>query len=109
MKFTPFSPEWDKRNSPREPVGLPVLIAPGGRRLMTRNLSLEGCFLPEADLGTVGESIALTLDLPGFTMLPLQGRVIHQGKNGEGTGLEFVSLTPLALTCLEHFLRIFNK
>ena len=109
MDITPFSPEWDRRNSRRESLGLPVIIPPGERKIMTRNLSQEGCFIPQVDLGPVGATVALNIDIPGFGLLPIQARIIHKGKGEEGTGIEFVSLTPEAVVRLGHFLSIFNS
>lgn len=108
MEITPFSPEWDKRSTRRETLGLLVLIAPGDRKIMTQNLSQEGCFLPDVDLGPVGTALDIKIDIPGFGIMPLQAKVIHKGKQGEGTGIEFISLTPEAITCLGQFLTIFN-
>jgi hypothetical protein len=103
-----FPPEWDKRNSPRHPVGVMVTIPPGEKKVMTRDLSLEGCFIPGLDLGPVGATVSIRIDIPGFGTLPLEGKVVHKGRENEGTGMEFISLTPEAIEWLDKFLSIFN-
>jgi hypothetical protein len=102
-----FSSDWDKRNSRRQTVGVLVLI-PGGKKAMTRNLSQEGCFIEGVDLGPVDAAVAIQIDFPGFGTLPLEGRVVNKGREGEGTGLEFIALTPEAIDWLDQFLQLFN-
>jgi hypothetical protein len=111
MKISPFSPEWEKRNSRRQPVGIAVLIPPGDKKIMTRNLSQEGCFIPGVDLGPVGSTVAIQIDIPGFGILPLEGKVVHKGreKDGTGTGMEFINMTPEAIDWLDKFLSIFTE
>jgi len=108
VKDSPFPPEWDKRNSPRQAVGVMVTIPPGDKKIMTRDLSQEGCFLPGVDLGPVGTEVSIRMDIPGFGLLALQGKVVHKGRENEGTGMEFVSLSSEAIEWLDQFLSIFN-
>lgn len=109
MEVTPFSPEWDKRNSPRHRLGVLIILQPGDRRVMTRDLSQEGCFLPGVDLGPVDATVPVRLDIPGFGVFFLKARIVHKGSDQEGTGIEFLSLSPEALDGLDRFLGIFSS
>lgn len=107
MDISNFSPEWDKRNSRRHSVGVRVMVSTG-EQVMTRDLSHEGCFLPGVDLGSVGATVSIRIDIPGFGALPLQGKIVHKGRGNEGTGMEFVALTAEAIDRLGKFLGIFD-
>ncbi len=102
-----FSSEREKRGHPRFRVGLAVLIPPGDQKVMSDNFSLRGCFLPQVDLGPVGNRVTIKIDLPGFGFLVLETKIAHKGQNNQGTGLEFVALHPEAEKYLTDFLSIF--
>ena len=103
-----FSPAWEKRCSPRIPVGLPVLIPPEDQKIMSENLSLKGCFLPNVDLGRLGDLVTLKIDLPGFGFFTVETRIAHKGEYSQGTGLEFMSMNDEARKRLSEFLSIFS-
>lgn len=103
-----FSPEGEKRSNHRVQVGLAVLIPPGDQKVMSENFSLKGCFLPQVDLGSPGNRVTVSIDLPGFGFFVLESRIAHKGHSNQGTGLEFVSLNPEAEKHLSDFLSIFS-
>jgi len=104
-----FSPEGEKRGNPRIQLGLAVLIPPEDQKVMSENFSLNGCFLPQVDLGPRGNRVTIKIGLPGFGFLVLEARIAHKGQNNQGTGLEFVSLNPEDEKHLTDFLNIFSS
>ena len=104
-----FSPEGEKRGNPRIQLGLAVLIPPEDQKVMSENFSLNGCFLPQVDLGPSGNRVTIKIDLPGFGFSVLEARIAHKGQNNQGTGLEFVFLDPEAEKNLTDFLNIFSS
>jgi PilZ domain len=102
-----FPPEGEKRGNPRIQVGLAVLIPPEDQKVMSENLSLKGCFLPQVDLGLPGNRVTIKIGLPGFGFFSVEARIAHKGQNNQGSGLEFVSLEPEAEKHLSDFLSIF--
>jgi hypothetical protein len=103
-----LSPKGEKRINPRIQVGLAVLIPPGDQKVMSENFSLNGCFLPQVDLGSPGTRVTVKIDLPGFGFFSLGARIAHKGQNNQGAGLEFVFLNPEAEKHLSEFLNIFS-
>ena len=55
-------------------------------------VSLNGCYIESLGQVTIGEGIALEVQLPTGRWLPFQGDVIHS-QPGMGFGLGFVNLT----------------
>jgi hypothetical protein len=98
----------DKRRIPRIPMGVTILIPHLQLKLLCHNLSNEGCFFKETDLGPMGETFFLFLDPPEIGIIIVEGRIAHKGEDGKGTGIEFISIDPPEKIRLAYFLEIFQ-
>jgi hypothetical protein len=90
-------------------MGVSILFPHLQKKLICNNLSKIGCFFPDSDLGPVGETIPLLIDPPEIGLIPLEARIIHKGKDGKGTGLQFMAIDPEMEVKLSSFLEIFES
>lgn len=86
-------PGREQRNYPRLNAALRVHELATSRTGLTDNLSLGGCFIHksnEFDSLAIPSRIALKFDLPGISEeVIVFGLVKHQGRQGEGFGIQF--------------------
>lgn len=101
---SPPSPR-ERRRTPRIPLGVPFAAPHLRRTALSLNLAKTGCFLPVKDWGLPGETLTLFMDLPDVGAVPVRSKIIHQA--GEGTGIEFVSLSPEDMKKYYEFLDLF--
>ncbi|MBI5605001.1 MAG: PilZ domain-containing protein [Deltaproteobacteria bacterium] len=99
----------DRRKSPRIPMGVSILIPHLKLKLLCHNLSPKGCFFQVADLGSVGQTFSILIDLPEIGMIQIEVRVAHKGNDGKGSGLQFISMAPKDEIKLAYFLEIFES
>jgi hypothetical protein len=97
----------DRRKSPRIPMGVSILIPHLQIKVLCHDLSREGCFFQELDLGPVGQAVSIIIDLPEIGLIPVEAQVAHKGE-GNSTGLYFVDIDPLDADKLAYFLDIFQ-
>ncbi len=98
----------DKRKIPRLPMGVSILVPHLQLKLICHNLSPEGCFFEASDLGPVGKTFPLLIDPPEIGMIVVEGRVIHKGVDGRGSGIQFIVIDPQEEIKLTYFLEIFQ-
>jgi hypothetical protein len=98
----------DQRKFPRIPLGLSILVPRLQQRLICQNFSHGGCFFQTSDLGSVGETFSLFLDPPEIGIIIVEGRIAHKGDDGQGSGIEFVSIDDEDKFKLAYFLEIFQ-
>jgi hypothetical protein len=89
-------------------MGVTILIPHLQKKIICHNLSKTGCFLPISDLGFIGETLSLIIDPPEIGLIPVEARIVHQGEDGSGTGIEFLSIDPEDKVKLAYFLEIFE-
>lgn len=97
----------ERRRAPRITIGVAILT-PSMEKIICHNLSRTGCFLPVSGLGAVGDSLSLLIDLPESGLIPVEGRVVHLGEDGQGTGIEFQIINPEDRIKLLSFLDLFE-
>jgi hypothetical protein len=102
-------PGQDRRRFSRIPMGVSILFPHLQKKLICHNLSKTGCFFPDSDLGPVGETISLMIDPPEIGLIPVEARIVHKGKDGMGSGLQFMALDPEMEVKLSDFLDIFES
>ena len=100
--------ESDRRRAPRIPMGIPILIPHLQKKLLCHDLSKEGCFFQDSDLGPVGQTFSVSIDLPEIGMIPVEAKVVHKGEDGKGAGLYFIVIDPADADKLVYFLDIFR-
>jgi hypothetical protein len=98
-------PPKERRRSPRLRVGVPFASPPLRKTVLSVNLAKTGCFLPVKDWGEPGETLTLFMDLPDIGAVPVRSRIVH--REGGGTGIEFVSLSPEDMKKYYEFLDLF--
>jgi len=89
-------------------MGVSILIPHLQKKLICNNLSKTGCFFPDVDLGSVGETFSLLIDPPEIGLISVKARIAHKGGDGKGTGFQFISMDPGDETKLSSFLDIFK-
>lgn len=75
-------------------MGIMVFIPHLQRKLICHDLSIAGCFFPDADLGPVGETFSLLIDPPEIGSIKVESRIVHKGEDGKGSGFHFISMDP---------------
>jgi hypothetical protein len=106
--FDPKLLDQDKRKIPRVPMGVSILIPHLQLKLICHNLSREGCFLQTSDLGPIGKTFSILIDPPEIGMIVVEAQVIHKGKDGKGSGIQFIAMDPKENLKLSYFLEIFQ-
>jgi hypothetical protein len=104
----PASEAGNRRKSPRIAMGVSILIPHLQTKILCHDLSREGCFFQGADLGEVGQTFSIILDLPETGLLPVEAQVAHKGEDGKSTGLQFIAIDPLDAEKLSYFVDIFQ-
>lgn len=99
---------WDKRKTPRLPLGVSILVPHLQLKLICHNLSPEGCFFETSDLGPIGKTFSLLIDPPEIGMIVVEALVIHKGVDGKGSGIQFIAIDPQEEIKLTYFLEIFH-
>ncbi len=82
----------ERRRSPRFHMALPVYFASLERWGVTRDLSLEGCFVEVEQVPGEGFVEDLLIDIPVVGAIALKGYVHHTGNESEGLGMQFVQV-----------------
>lgn len=109
IEATSNSPDQDRRKTRRIPMGIIIHIPHLKLKLLCHDLSSKGCFLEKVDLGSVGQTCSILIDPPEIGLIPVEARVAHKGKDGMGSGLQFISMTPKDEVRLGYFLKIFES
>jgi hypothetical protein len=97
----------ERRKFPRIPMGVSILIPHLQTKALCHDLSREGCFFQTLDLGTVGETVSIIIDLPDIGMIPIEAEIAHKG-DGKSTGLHFIDIDPTDAEKLDFFVNIFQ-
>jgi hypothetical protein len=99
----------ERRKFPRIPMGVSIYIPHLHERALCHDLSKEGCFFQELDLGQVGETLSVVIDLPDFGLIPIEAEVAHKGETGKSTGLHFAEMDPADTEKLSFFVDLFQE
>jgi hypothetical protein len=99
----------ERRKFPRIPMGVSIIIPRLHERTLCHDLSKEGCFFQDLDLGSVGEALSIIIDLPDFGLIPIEAEVAHKGETGKGTGLHFTDMDPADAEKLSFFVELFQE
>ncbi len=105
--FDSQAQDQDRRKSLRIPMGISILIPHLQKKLLCHELSQEGCFFRESDMGPVGQTFSIIIDLPEMGLIPVEARMTHKGEDGTGSGLHFTVIEPAEAAKLAYFLDIF--
>lgn len=100
------APGRERRKNPRIPLGVKIIAPHLRKTVLSQNLSKTGCFLPVNDWGVPGETLPLLMDLPEIGVIPFQSHIVH--KEGGGTGIEFISISPEDMKKYHEFLELFG-
>ncbi|OGP51385.1 MAG: hypothetical protein A2Y79_04250 [Deltaproteobacteria bacterium RBG_13_43_22] len=90
-------------------MGVSILIPHLQKKLICHNLSNTGCFFPASDLGPVGKILSILIDPPEIGLIPVETIIVHKGKDGKGTGLQFIAMDSENEVKLSDFLKIFES
>jgi hypothetical protein len=99
----------DRRKFPRITMGVSIFIPHLHERALCHDLSKEGCFFQELDLGRVGQTLSIIIDLPDFGLIPIEAEVAHKGEAGTSTGLHFTDMDPADIEKLSFFVDLFQE
>ncbi len=82
----------ERRRYERYPVTFRVFLPDHGFWGVTRDISLEGCFVQTEQPVASGFVTDLWIELPIVGVLKLQGYIHHSGTQDRGMGLQFVQV-----------------
>jgi hypothetical protein len=97
----------ERRKFPRIPMGVSILIPHFQIKTLCHDLSKDGCYFQDLDLGAIGETLAIIIDLPDIGMIPIETEIAHKGE-GRSTGLHFITMDPTDAEKLDFFVSIFQ-
>jgi hypothetical protein len=98
----------ERRKFPRISVGVSILIPHLQTKVLCHDISKEGCYFQELDLGPVGQTYSIIIDLPEIGLIPVEAEVAHKGPTGKSTGLHFMAIDPPDAEKLAYFIEIFQ-
>ena len=101
-----------RREQPRLKFSVVVKEKGTNRQGITRNISIDGCFINRegdfTELLPVGSPIALLIRLPNAERsLALSGIVKHHGTHEDGMGIAFIDIDDKAVATIEEFIQAF--
>lgn len=82
----------ERRKSPRYSVKMPVYFPEHDMWGITRDISLDGCFVEAPEAISEGFLEDILLELPVVGAVALKGYIHHSGKAKEGVGMQFVQV-----------------
>ncbi len=82
----------ERRRSPRYRVNLRVYFPEHNLWGITKNISVDGCFISLHKKINEGFLADILLELPIIGVIALKGYVHHTGAGGEGLGMQFVQV-----------------
>ncbi|HMK65302.1 MAG TPA: PilZ domain-containing protein, partial [Thermodesulfobacteriota bacterium] len=88
-------------------MGVSILLPHFKSKALCHDISKEGCYFQNLDLGAVGEIVSIIIDLPDIGMIPIEAEISHKG-DGRSTGLHFIDMDPADAEKLDFFVNIFQ-
>ena len=101
-----------RRKQPRLKFGVVVKEKKSHRQGITRNISVDGCFINRegdfTELLPIGSSIDLLISLPNAERnISASGIVKHHGTHEEGMGISFITIDNQAVRTIQEFIEAF--
>lgn len=101
-----------RRVQPRLKFGVVVRDIKNKKQGITRNISVEGCFIKKegafSELLPIGSPMDLVLVLPNTDSdISIAGVVRHHGTQNDGMGISFEKIDDHAVSIIEEFIRAF--
>ena len=101
-----------RREQPRLKFGVVLKEKKSHRQGITRNISVDGCFINRegdfTELLPIGSSIDLLINLPNAERsIGVSGIVKHHGTHEEGMGISFANIDDQAVRTIQEFIEAF--